>query len=472
MKEINLGKIFSRLGYVYIMLPFCIFIIGWCKWYVWIPGMIIILACAFGLFKNESINYKVTITKQVIIRLIVIFLIIAAWVLLSGIGKVAYQSYDHIWRNQIFEMLVKYEWPVVTVHNGSSLMLVYYIAFWLPAAIFGKLFGVAAGYIFQVVWAFIGVCVAYMFICIYLKKIKIWPLIIFVFFSGLDILGVPVENKLPPLTWGSHIEWWTQLQYSSFTTQLFWVFNQAIFAWIIFMMIMLQKDNKYKIFTIAFAVLAAPFPFVGMLPFLIYKMIKTNMDENKKVQWKVFFKELFTVPNILGGGFVGMLSFFYLHSNMASNIVGNSTYYASKYFVLHLLIAAFFEYLLYCATIFKTQMKNPLFYVMLGTLFVVPWISVGSSADFCMRASIPALMILYLLVVDTLEKSQKTKKKIAMIVLICLLTIGAVTPFQEFTRAIINSPQKNSMVTEEEVWESLNFIGDREQGLFNKYLSK
>lgn len=35
--------------------------------------------------------------------------------------------------------------------------LIYYIGYWLPAAVVGKVFGLTAGYYFQYVWAIIGI---------------------------------------------------------------------------------------------------------------------------------------------------------------------------------------------------------------------------------------------------------------------------------------------------------------------------
>lgn len=132
-------------------------------------------------------------------------------------------------------MLVEYDWPVireVTTENGSSTRgMIYYIGFWLPSAVFGKIFTLNAGYYFQFFWAILGVSLVYYFVCNYFKKLSVFPLLGMIFFSGLDILGYyMIDYNFAELKLYSHIEFWCSgYQFSSMTTQLFWVFNQAIY---------------------------------------------------------------------------------------------------------------------------------------------------------------------------------------------------------------------------------------------------
>lgn len=64
----------------------------------------------------------------------------------------------------------------------------YYLGYWLPSAVFGKLFGIKLGYIFQYFWAFVGVSLAVFLLFEFTKKIQIHSTIIFIFFSGLDYI--------------------------------------------------------------------------------------------------------------------------------------------------------------------------------------------------------------------------------------------------------------------------------------------
>lgn len=85
------------------------------------------------------------------------------------------------------------KWPVTATFTSDTGTdgrgMVYYIGFWLPAAAIGKFFGIAAGYVAQYVWAVFGICVFYALICLWRKKVMVWPLFVIVFFSGLDVVG-------------------------------------------------------------------------------------------------------------------------------------------------------------------------------------------------------------------------------------------------------------------------------------------
>ena len=57
---------------------------------------------------------------------------------------------------------------------------------------------------------------------------------IMIFFSGLDIIGCFIQEwNFQSFASILHLEWWLEgFQFSSNTTCLFWVYNQAVPAWI------------------------------------------------------------------------------------------------------------------------------------------------------------------------------------------------------------------------------------------------
>jgi hypothetical protein len=181
------SNIFAILGYVYLALPIIIFFIGWCNVPTAIVGTLIILVSLFLAVKNAPQLWLPKDKKQVLF-LVSLFVIALIWVYLSGIGALVYQNQDHDCRNPIFEMLVTQPWPVV--HNEYSAFMSYYIAFWLPSAVMGKIFGsVQVGYCSQILWAAIGIFLFFYYVLAGLRKKNYIPIIIFIFFSGLDILG-------------------------------------------------------------------------------------------------------------------------------------------------------------------------------------------------------------------------------------------------------------------------------------------
>lgn len=75
-----------------------------------------------------------------------------------------------------------------------------------------------------------------------------------VYFSGIGGLGIVgcllLQVDFASLEHFMHIEWWSGFQFSSFTTQLFGGFNQAIYAWVLTLLIMRQKSNRYIVFEV------------------------------------------------------------------------------------------------------------------------------------------------------------------------------------------------------------------------------
>lgn len=80
---------------------------------------------------------------------------------------------------------------------------------------------------------------------------------------GAWILG---EEELINLNLSTHLEWWAvDFQFTSMTSQLFWVFNQAIPAWVATIMIMTQKHCKNMLFILSLMMLSSTIPFVGLI---------------------------------------------------------------------------------------------------------------------------------------------------------------------------------------------------------------
>ena len=472
-------------AYLYVSIPVGIFLAAWLRWYIAIPA---VLLFAFGLFMLIKEAPSVwcpqkshATAKTAVISIAIVFFILY----LSGVGMLSYQNLDHYWRNSIFEALCDNSWPVYDVSSkGNNVTLVYYISFWLPSAIVGKLFGKLAGHCFMALWTVLGIAIFYSLFCSFVKKFKVWPLVLFFSFSGLDILLWFLIGKGEPSV--SHIEWsFSAFQYSSFTTQLFWVFNQAVPAWIITMLVLLQKNNRNIVFLISLTLLSSPIPFIGMLPIVVLLVFNRKYDgaDTKAKWWKHWFKDTFTPQNIFAGGSTGIISFLYIFSSSRSkdleteplfSFVGND-FNVTKTFIMDYLLFVTFEFLIYFVIIHPYYKKQPIFYVICATLLAVPLIRMGNSYDFCMRASIPSLVLLYIYVTEALQRSFKEKKRIILIPLAIALIIGARTPINEAIRTIrytcsgvVDAGSFDLMKDETQI----NFVAKTENSFFFEYLAK
>lgn len=499
MENIKKTKIIVYVTYLYLMIPFLIFAVGWMGKRYWVPILLVLAVCYWKICKDTPAYWRPELSKENILKIVFICLIIFIWVYFSGIGRLVFQNKDHNCRNAIYEILVSYDWPIVNydVTSGmyekgiSATSLIYYIGFWLPSAVIGKIFGVNVGYGFQVFWAILGICLIYYFICARKEKLVVWPLVIFIFFSGLDIVGQYLRNEnILMLENSAHIEWWVSpYQYSSMTTQLFWVFNQAIPAWLCTILAYMQKNNKSLVFILACCMLPSTFPFVGLIPFVLFWMfgrnygIQKNIGKKKYVEQYIrcWVKDTLTVQNVLGGGIIGIFSFLYLVSNVSGNrIMEQSTFGAlHENNLLKYIMFIIVEIGVYVCLLYKLNQNNKLYYLTVFCLCIIPPIKVGNGADFCMRASIPALFLLMLLVIDGLSDSRKTHKS-TYYGLILALCIGSVTPMHEITRTFsetVNRVNEESQVYETsvepvDILTGSNFSGQINDNFFFKYIAR
>lgn len=487
-------RIGSVLAYLYVGIPVFIFCVSWTKiFYAIVFGIILCISFAYML-KNAPRLPLFDVNLDVLITIV---LFVGAWVYLSGIGGYVFQNPDHPYRNAIFVALVENDWPVVKeVLTESGLQtrgLTYYIGFWMPAALVGKLFGLDVGYFFQYIWAVAGVLLTYYLICCILKKMTVWPLIVFAFFGGLDILGTyATGGDIGVITEWKHLESWTKLQFSSFCVQLFWVFNQAIPAWIITLMLYLQKDNKNTLFLWSMGMLNCTIPFVGMIPIMFYFSVRNEIS-NFSVQLDVkyknihakmreirgfisgFLKGFLTLQNIVGALCVALVMLVYLAGNTAVVNTVQEEDVPTKFTLMRWFSSILYEVVIYYWVVKKYQMKNPLYYVSLFWLMICPFIRVGSSYDFCMRASIPALLILYILVVQTLETAHLKKDKVSVYLLTALLCISSVTGIFEINRSITNTLDGDfhrDTLSEDVILTGDNFSSDVDSNFFYKYIAK
>lgn len=430
-----------------------------------------------------------------IVRAVAILFIISVWVYFSGIGNLVWQNTDHSARNAFYEILVSNEWPViksVTYKDGNQMRgLIYYIGYWLPAAIIGKLFGITAGYVFQYIWAICGIFIGIVIVNSFLRKWSIWPVILFVMFSGLDAVGYALNAGWDYIMSFGHMEWWAGypiFQFSSFTTQLYWVYNQAIYAWVLLALIMIQNRNRHIIFVWSLGVLSCTFPFVGMAPFVAYIIIR-----NAKaccVDILGALKDLLTIENILGG-IIGIISALYLIGNVsvqnsavpvmqAVNAKPQAETGEAAYDLVKWALFILLEVGVYYFYIYRYYKRNALFYISLIFLMVCPFIKIGTGGDFCMRASIPSLLILYYMVVQCISKDLAGKKWMYVCCILLTLGIGGITGIHEMGRSINNTIVQyreqraiiNQVNSEKTMLQGGNFSGQTEGNLFFEYLAK
>jgi hypothetical protein len=457
----TLARYLIPVSLCYLAFPYLIFFAGWLKWYF---ALLCIGLVAFPLLRSvQELDWLVgrepaRSDESVLRPRHVILLLLAALLLLSisGVGGYGYQDTDWLKHNSVLKDLVERPWPVVYRLEGQDVPLVYYVAFYLPAAFAGKLGGWALANHVLFVWTLIGLILAMLWFLVLNRRAASAVILLFVIFSGLDVIGeavvTPIVAALRPevgvfLNW-AHIEQWAiGWQYSANTTLLFWVPNQALVGWIAIGMLLYAilhaPQKKYSLFYCGLTALWSPFVTLGFLPYVLAECILENGGLSKRL------KQYISLPNLCGITLLAVIELFYsakfypisplltgdipqgfslaFLGDMEAKVIGFVM--IGVFCLLEFGIYAMFIYSSSRGWEFKTKV---LFATALLCLLLFPFYRYGRANDFVMRVSIPSLFVLAVLLGRTLHSQSLTGLK--RVILVTLVALGSVTALVEFRR--------------------------------------
>lgn len=430
----------------YATLPLLIFLLFWLRPLLALPlSGLLIYALWLSAFKGISDKKALCSNKKLLICLILIALV---WCYLAGLGGMYYQSLDHHWRNAIFRDLINYDWPVR--YASQDAVLIYYIGFWLPAALIAKLslwFGTnpdgafVIGNIALLIYSVIGI-VLLMLNLIYalnaksLKKVAA-VILLLVFFSGLDIIGAVFKTDMV----GVHLEWWADyFQFSSLTTDLFWVYNQTIIAWLMVMMFYNQQQEKDFAFWALLCFFCSPLPAIGLVIYMIIIAVQNFFKAVDEDKIRAFCQDIFSRQNIIATFIILPIILLYMTSN--ATIEGNNMQLifnrAWPLQILYLPVFWLLEFGIYALLIAPNYADNRLFKITIWSLLIIPLVIIGPIADVSMRCSIPAILILMIMTANYLFNNWQDKtQRLRIVFLVMALMIGAITPATEFYRGFV-----------------------------------
>ena len=463
---------------------------GWIKITIALPLSILLTIVILKKIK-ETEDEELVITKKNLLILAIMCIILC---ILSGQGGFFYQSYDWQWRNAIQRDLINFDWPVY--YEKIDAGFVYYMGTWMVPSLIGKIvaafWGQTAAWnvanIALLIWCSTGVLLTFLWLIKLLKIDKMNKIVIvfllFIGFSGLDFVGVIttkyVLNSL-------HLEWWAvKYQFSSMITQLFWVFNQSIVAWLVTIMFLNEKNVKNYMILILLCLPYGPFPFLGLIPLFGIRGIKFLIEEKKNNNLKRFIKQVFSLENCIG--FIAILPVYYMFYSGNEATTQESLRLVNGVLkfdgLKHLFLFWFLEIGIYGLVLLKDNRKDELFWTALVSLIFIPMFKMGLQNDFSMRVSIPAIVIInYYFIKKYLNIRKQEKIGITSIIIVSIYALGLLTPVFEFSRAFttVAVQGKINLVADEIVTFSnkrpdkfKNFIciHPQEKSLFYKYISK
>lgn len=428
----------TTIAFSYLVLPNLIFLFGWFRWPAALVLCGVLAHLLFRALATRPMAWRMEYAPGAALLILVAG---AAWSAFGGGSHFVYANPDWQVRDAVLGDLVFADWPVHYLSpEGTELILRSAIGYFLPPAVFGRVFGIEYLDVAIYAWTSAGVLI-FLFLLPLPRQAGwplVWGLLITLFFSGMDFVGQLIATESLPL-FPLRLEWWVPLSYHSLTNQLLWAPNHCLPVWI-GSVLMLRHFNSPDFLRMSAALLPltliwTPFAALGLLPVALLGAAQSF----RKWSWRnlpvgaVMSGLIFSAPLIL---------FLTLDTNQIDTRIAGTTPTGFVYYTMQ--TASLHSYLLFitCEFLFLALVLAPhlrqsrdVFGLAVLILLALPLIRVGVHNDGLLRLSVPALIVLLVACLQTLLEPGRSLCRSSLGAACLFLAIGAHTAFNEFWRA-------------------------------------
>lgn len=473
---------------LYLALPHMIFCFGWMKWH-W-AVLCFLSGTVSVVFSISSFNREAESEKEDLVfpcfYLVWVVVLATVFSVITGAGiGYFHQAGDWHKHNAVFLGLIERQWPVYYSTEAGAAPLVYYVAYYLPAAAVGKAFGWLAANWALFIWNTLGLVLAAMWFVVLAEKRGLWIPIIFFIFSGLDYFGasaniidrvnpesfpqwsdisgwivflkrVCIDYVLLEVFFNQQVtEFWSGgFQYSCNMAHLFWSPNQALAGWIlagmVFRLFGRPSLKNNVLILLSFSLLWGPFITIGLLPFLAADFFagsaKKSANENGSEGFLTRIREYLTAGNASAAVVFLFAGLFFLakfsgsplgpvqdrHGFIFSGGAGQVFDRIGLLVSFCVLEFGVFAVLIFAGGSARRSGRGLLAVVSVAVLLILPLYRYGYYNDLMVRASIPALFALSVFVARAVydERAAKTVR----LLLVLFLLIGSISAMVEIKR--------------------------------------
>lgn len=452
------GTALSLLGWLslfYLILPHLVFAAGWLRPAVFVPYVAVLGVVLWRAGRLAVAEWPVSRSYWEARGRAwwPALLLVLAWVALSGAGGIGFQNGDYDAANGMLKDLSFRPWPLqydLAGTNSTSpathVYLVYYVAYYLPAAVVGKAAGWIAANVASFLWTYFGVLLAIAWVALIVgipvtRRAGLALVFLFGAFGGMDWLGYLYMRG--PFSFIAHVEWWARLyQYSANTTQLFWVPQHALAPWIATGALIGAarfpgQFNRFVLVLPAACLLWSPFATVGLMPIAattavlawrrgaIHQLIPVGTLATVAAIAAV------TVPFFLANRFAFPKGFIFTMGRDTFALPGEAT-------VAGLVMFWVIEFGALALLLFSTgdipREVRVWAWVAVAGLLVIPLYKAGFYNDSAMRVSIPGLYVLSLTAIAVLFNGQRWNARRVGVLIV--LGIGGLTAISEAGRSL------------------------------------
>ncbi len=459
---------------LYCLLPVVLFMLLWVVPWIGIPcaaaiALIVATAIVRKASTMECVRFTppfrwsigcdgraevVTIGTRTIVILAIVSLI---WCILGGQGGFWYQSIDWDARNALLRDLVTHPWPVRYESDGG--WLCYYIGHWLPPALIGRL-GLLSGVglvwawrmarVALLLWTSTGMLLVMLLVVVTVGRGGMRAIVactvVLILFSTPDALAMVLAGSTERALAALHLEWWhPEMQYSSITTCLFWVFNQAVVPWICTLCFLNEASPRLYLPIWLACLFGGPLPAIGLAALMLFQAVHVLLRERTPG----LVGSIASPANILALPVIAVVSL-YIASNQTGavdlaeeaaglNLLPAPLFFPSGEGMVAMTVAfVVIEGLLIPFLLMRAGYRGPILWCSIIILLICPFIRVSRNPDFCMRVSIPSIMALCVLCADFVSglacRTRPSTPRLVTAALLAALLLGSATPLVEFYR--------------------------------------
>jgi len=410
-----------------IAIPVALFFALWFQPLLGIPAAAVVL---WGGWRLGGMVVPSPLPSRAAMAWLAFLAIVWTWV--AGLGGFFQQMPDHNFRNALLHDLIGNSWPVVWTAPEGTVALDYYLAWSLVPALVGKIAGWTAATL-----AMAAICAtgAFLVLVLFVRAVGAWrwwiPMV-FLLWSGLDILGWALRTRLT-FEGMQHIDSWCYppLWYLSHMLNYFCVPHLAIPTWLITLVVAGRSVGPGGLAGLSALLFPlAPYQLLGLLPFVAWETFPAGGGKFR-IRWREMATPVnFALPLVA----LAMCAPLYLGNLGAGQQSGwffeNSPSSMSPAIILAVFVVV--EVLLAGAAILWCGQRDRLVMLALVVLCLIPLRQSGLSNDLALKASMPGLAILTLFTAKALVSAPGS---LARWFLIGVFTLGAITPLHELRMA-------------------------------------
>ena len=448
-------RLWYALAVAFLAIPIVIFCLGYLRWYVGIPfalcfagfSVYSVIDCtkpAKGKPELASRTGDITIKLKYLIGFAVFAVFLSYFM---GVGEFIYSLQDHPFRRAMLSDLISYKWPVIynysTQTNPDVIKLigktsgdtafVYYFTYWMPAALFGKVFGRGAADVFLMLWTAFGIFLTLLGMVKINGRACFTQPAFYMFFGGLDVIPTLVYYVTGYSLWESMEGYVPHMSYYCNMCELGNVFHQAVPTYLITVLIILSVNTRSFGLTGGLSFAYSPFAVFGLLPVIGTAILRKDMRQDVKGTLKDFFTPANIIPAAL------MLLIYGSFYSANSGAVGDSGFtftFFDSFWIFLICYICFIAVDVFpiSAVLFKRKKKDAFYLCAVVSLVLIPLCLMTWTNDFCMRASMPARFILLVFLAGLFKdlydedavrppKKKRSKKELTGLVFAILATL-------------------------------------------------